>query len=76
MILSVSSIAYSILRTRSPMSRSAASAWVATPIQEFPSDVVGLFRAVLKDLGNLRQSDIQLFGSAPHDSSNFTRVSK
>jgi hypothetical protein len=47
----------------------------ATPIQEFPSDVVGLFRAVLKDLSNLRQSDIQSFGSAPHDSSNFARVS-
>ena len=40
----------------------------ATPIQEFPSDVVGLFRPVLKDLSNLRQSDIQSFGSAPHDS--------
>jgi hypothetical protein len=47
----------------------------ATPIQEFPSDVVGLFRAVLKDLSNLRQSQIQSFGSSPHDSSNFTRVS-
>ncbi len=47
----------------------------ATPIQEFPSDVVGLFRAVQKDLSNLRQSDVQSFGSAPHDSSNFTRVS-
>jgi len=43
----------------------------ATPIQEFPSDVVGLFRAVLKDLSNLRQSDVQSFGSAPHDSRNF-----
>jgi hypothetical protein len=28
----------------------------ATPIQEFPSDVVGLFRALLKDLSNLRRT--------------------